>query len=87
MQIIRYQRRPEVLKQSGLSNSTLCKRISEGLFPPPISLGARAVGWLQHEVNQVLVALAECRTGSEVQALVRELIQSRKTLFKEGEAQ
>jgi len=84
MQTIRYQRRPEVLKQAGLSNSTLCKRINEGLFVPPINLGLRAVGWLEHEVNQVLAIIAEGRTANEVRMLVRELIQSRKALTKEG---
>jgi prophage regulatory protein len=85
MQTIRYQRRPEVLQQTGLSNSTLYKRINDGLFVPPINLGgARAVGWLQHEVNYVLVAMAEGKPESEIRKLVQNLIQARKDLIKGG---
>jgi prophage regulatory protein len=83
---IRYQRRPEVLQQTGISNSTLCKRISEGLFVPPVSLGERAVGWLQHEVNQVLAAMAQGKTHSEVRKLVKDLVQARKELTQQGRA-
>jgi len=44
-------RRPEVSKRTGLPRSTLYNAIDEGKFPAPISLGARAVGWLESEVN------------------------------------
>jgi prophage regulatory protein len=86
MKPIRYQRRPEVLQQAGISNSTLCKRISEGRFVPPISLGERAVGWLQHEVNQVLAAMAQGRTHSELRKLVKDLVQARMELTQQGSA-
>lgn len=79
-QSIRYKRRPEVLEQTGLSNSTLCKRISQGLFVPPVSLGARAVGWLGHEVDQVLLAIAAGKRTEEVKAVVHDLVQQRKSL-------
>lgn len=43
-------RRPVVQARTGLSRSTIYLRIAEGTFPPPISLGARAVGWVEAEV-------------------------------------
>lgn len=82
MQPIRYQRRPEVLGKAGLSNSTLCTRIKKGLFVPPVSLGERAVGWLEHEVNACLAAMAEGRSPNEVQDLVRDLVKQRRELAK-----
>ncbi|ELA9338009.1 helix-turn-helix transcriptional regulator [Vibrio parahaemolyticus] len=45
---------PEVIKETGLSRSTIYLRMSKGDFPQSISLGDRAVGWLQGEVNQWL---------------------------------
>lgn len=36
---------------TGLSRSTIYLRISKGEFPAPISLGGRAVGWLEEDVN------------------------------------
>jgi prophage regulatory protein len=44
-------RLPAVIARTGLSRSTLYLRISLGLFPKPVNLGFRAVGWLEHEVN------------------------------------
>jgi len=47
----RILRRKQVEEVTGLSRSTLYKFIKEGLFPQPISLGSRAVGWIDSEVN------------------------------------
>jgi prophage regulatory protein len=47
-------RLPEVKKSTGLSRSTIYLRIAEGTFPKPISLGGRAVGWLEAEVQEWL---------------------------------
>lgn len=44
-------RLPAVKARTGLSRSTIYLRISEGKFPRPISLGSRAVGWIEAEVN------------------------------------
>ena len=38
-------RRKQVESRTGLRRSTIYARIAEGTFPPPVSLGARAVGW------------------------------------------
>ncbi len=47
-------RLPAVKSRTGLSRSTIYLRISEGRFPKPISLGGRAVGWIEAEVNDWL---------------------------------
>lgn len=44
-------RLPEVKSQTGLSRSTIYLRVNEGTFPKPISLGGRAVGWIESEVQ------------------------------------
>ncbi|MGA7951474.1 MAG: AlpA family transcriptional regulator [Thiobacillaceae bacterium] len=46
-----FLRLPMVKARTGLSRSTLYLRIAEGSFPAPISLGGRAVGWIEAEVN------------------------------------
>jgi prophage regulatory protein len=43
MRIIRLK---EVIESTGLARSTVYKFISDGVFPKPISLGDRCVGWL-----------------------------------------
>lgn len=52
-------RLPTVKGRTGLSRSTIYLRIAEGSFPPPISLGGRAVGWVEAEVNDWLIRRIE----------------------------
>ena len=40
----------EVKVITGLSRSTIYLRMAEGKFPQQISLGSRAVGWINSEV-------------------------------------
>ena len=47
-------RLPAVKQRTGLSRSTIYLRISQATFPSPISLGDRAVGWLEEEIEQWL---------------------------------
>ena len=47
-------RLPQVMARTGLSRSTIYLRISKGQFPKPISLGGRAVGWIEEEINSWL---------------------------------
>jgi len=48
-------RLPEVKSRTGLSRSTIYLRITKGQFPSSISLGDRAVGWIETEVNEWIV--------------------------------
>jgi prophage regulatory protein len=50
----RILRLPEVMTRTGLSRSTIYLRISQGNFPKPVSLGARAVGWIEVEIQEWL---------------------------------
>ena len=47
-------RLPAVLKRTGLSRSTTYLMISRKEFPPSVSLGDRAVGWIESEIDQWL---------------------------------
>ncbi|MGD0632379.1 MAG: AlpA family phage regulatory protein [Terracidiphilus sp.] len=49
-------RLPVVLDRTGLSRSTVYLRVTEGRFPRPVSLGARAVGWIETEERSGLPA-------------------------------
>lgn len=54
-------RLPEVKERVGLSRSAIYAAISHGEFPRPVSLGARAVGWLNSEVENWLKERANRR--------------------------
>jgi prophage regulatory protein len=46
------KRLPDVLRRVGYSRSTVYQLIAEGKFPKPISLGARAVAWLESDIDE-----------------------------------
>lgn len=45
-------RLPAVKALTGLSRSTIYLRISKNSFPKPRSLGVRAVGWYEQEIQE-----------------------------------
>lgn len=47
-------RLPAVKTSTGLSRSTIYLRMTQGTFPKPVSLGGRAVGWLEAEIQDWL---------------------------------
>ena len=47
-------RLPAVKARTGLSRSTIYLRIKDGTFPTPVNLGARAIGWLETEIQDWL---------------------------------
>ena len=47
----RVLRLPRVQARTGLARSTIYVRVAEGSFPKPVALGARAVGWIESEVD------------------------------------
>lgn len=55
----RILRLPDVKARTGLSRSTIYLNISNGIFPPPINLGARCVGWLESEIDTWITACIE----------------------------
>jgi prophage regulatory protein len=78
---IRIVRRPEILDRTGYSRSTLQNRMNEGLFPPPISLGDRAVGWIESEANTVLCAMVAGQNNDKIRNLVICLVGQRTAAF------
>lgn len=77
-------REREAFTKAGMKHATGWKRITDGLFPRPFKLGgedARASGWLEHEVDAVIAAMAAGRTGDEIRKLVAILVAKRTKLL------
>ena len=71
-------RLPTVRAETGLARSTIYLRIEQGLWPKPVSLGPRAVGWPSSEVAAINAARIAGKTESEIRALVSKLEAARK---------
>jgi len=50
-----------VMAMTGLSRSGIYKYISEDRFPQSVSLGTRAVAWVEHEIEQWISQRIEYR--------------------------
>ena len=61
----RILRLPDAVKKTGLSKSGIYQRIRARTFPQPVRLGARAVGFVEREVEAFLSELMENRAQSE----------------------
>lgn len=56
-------RKPEVLRMTGLSNSTFYARIKEGAVPPGVPIGPRLKGWPASEINSYIQSCIAKRDG------------------------
>ena len=51
----RILRTPEVVRVTGLSKTTIWRRVRSGDFPAPVKLGSlatRSIGWRQEEIER-----------------------------------
>ncbi len=71
-------RRKLVESRTGYSRSTIYLKISEGLLPSTIKMGANSVGWLEHEINAIIAARVAGKSDDEIKVLVSELEAARK---------
>lgn len=52
-------RRDEVERETGLSRSTIYKRIKEGTFPVPLKIGPGSTGWRVADIEAFLAPPAD----------------------------
>lgn len=74
-------RKAAVCERMSFSNSLLHVKIDNGLIPPSFSLGCRAVGFLDHEINEVIAAMASGKSNDEIKELVKVLVAQRQELM------
>lgn len=73
-------RGPAVERETGDRRSTRYERIDKGLFPKPVKLGPRSVGWPASEVAAINAARIAGKSDEEIRALVVRLHAARKAL-------
>ncbi|ORC50188.1 AlpA family transcriptional regulator [Burkholderia sp. A27] len=61
-------RRSQVEAKTGLSRSTIYKRMRDGTFPSAIPLGGRMVGWRVADIDQFLKNPARYRAPVKVRS-------------------
>jgi prophage regulatory protein len=58
----------DVKQKSGLGTSTIYRRIADGTFPAPRSLGPNTVRWPQSEIDTWIKSLPSSRSGEPINA-------------------
>jgi len=79
---LKIERKPGFLRRIGLSRSTLHSKIQKGLWCPPIPLGARAVGFFEHETDELIAAHINGYSSDQLRELVINLIAERSALLE-----
>ena len=70
-------RRRQVELRTGYARSTLYLRIKQGMWPRPVRLGIRAVGWPAGEVAALNVARIAGMSDTQIRSLVTRLLAAR----------
>lgn len=71
-------RLPDVIERTGLSRSSIYLRIANGTFPTPVKLGgARAAGWPEAEVDQIVSAYISGKGEKDLRRLTKALERKR----------
>jgi prophage regulatory protein len=52
MKSTRLIRLEEVKRRTGFQKSSIYNRVADGMFPRPVNLGARAVAWVEDEIQE-----------------------------------
>ncbi|SPK72655.1 protein of unknown function [Cupriavidus taiwanensis] len=60
----RLLRLPELKTRCGLSRTTIYQYIKDGKFPPPISIGARAVAWPESDIERWIAEQIQSSSSS-----------------------
>ncbi|WP_413699255.1 helix-turn-helix transcriptional regulator [Psychromonas sp. KJ10-10] len=81
IQKIQIIRAKEVHQILSIGRSSLYKRIEDGLLPPSVNLGGRAVGFVESEIQLVLKALVAGKKQNEIKQLVVDLVNQRQSLL------
>lgn len=67
----RFLRLPRVCDRTGYARATIYRLMAAGEFPKPYSLGARAVAWLEREVDEWIAARIAAAKSAQPQSLLR----------------
>lgn len=77
---MRILRCSKTLDKTGDTRSPLYDKVAKGLFTRPVKIGgARAAGWPEHEVDQIIAARIAGYSDDQIRKLVQRLHEQRKT--------
>lgn len=76
-------RKNDVRPLFAIGKTLFQEKINEGLLPPPIQFGQRAVAFYESEINATLAVTIAGYTDEQIKQFVRDLVAKRKDLLKQ----
>lgn len=83
MDNLKILRLPDALARLGISETTYRTGMANGLFPKLVSLGPRAVGIAEHDINQIARARIAGLPDDELRKIVNKIHTERARLAAE----
>jgi prophage regulatory protein len=71
-------RLPKLCTHTGYSRSSIYKAVNAELWPPPIHLTAKSIGWPSNEVDAMIAARIRGCSDAEIRELVQQLLAARR---------
>ena len=68
----------QTIELSGLTRTSLYRKMKEGLFVPTIPLGERSCAHIESEVSAIINAMIAGKTPEELKDLVKYLVNQRQ---------
>ncbi|AYA64177.1 helix-turn-helix transcriptional regulator [Alteromonas sp. RKMC-009] len=68
----------ETLKRVNRCKTSIWNDVKEGIFPPPIKTGKTSAGYIESEVDAVLLARSVNFSDDQLKDLVEKLVQKRQ---------
>ncbi len=72
-----FLRLPALCSRTGKPRTTVYREIQDGLLPPGVRIGERAVAWPDDEVDAINLARLRGKSNDEIKQLVAELVAAR----------
>lgn len=86
MPSITFFRLPQVLARRGIKRAKHYQDITRGLYTRPVRIGARAVAWPEHEVDELAAAALRGLSDGDIRVLVGRLEAARLDLIPQAAA-
>ena len=61
-------RAPEVMARTGLSRTTIWRKVKDGSFPPPLVISQNSIGWPAKTIADWLASRPRRTYGAEAEA-------------------
>jgi len=63
-----------------ISSSSWWEGVKSGKYPQPVKIGERSSAWPDYEVDAIIAAIIRGESEEQIKELVKNLVESRKTL-------